>query len=377
MLDVSRDYKNAVYALTRKSVARIKFTMDGTTKIYDDNSIIDLNILEEMNTINITLPCNELKVTLDNTKGEFSFLNLSNIQTVLAKRPRIDVEIGLETTEGIFEYVPMGVFYLIEWKNEVGSMSITLIGRDNFDMLSQISYNNSASGNLYDLAVDILTKAGITDYLIDDSLKTITTRGFLERLDSRKALQHIGIASKSAVYQNRNGLVIIKPFKVLDESNNFIVFCGQHNLFCGNVYPQTDNGFDMKNITYDNIFKEPDIKLDKSIYEVVVNIYEPGGKREVVYINNSIIGKNGSSFKIDNPLINTEERAKEVADWIIKESNLNAMYKTVWRQNPILECGDIILVEDSFNAKKQTRIIKQEFEYRGYLRGNTESRGGI
>lgn len=375
MLEASRKFKDNIYALIRETTARIKFTMDGVTKEYDENYIIGIDILEEMDTLSTTIPSNEARITLDNTDGEFNFLNLRNIHQILAKRPKIEIEIGLELGDTI-EFVPMGTYYLIEWKNSIGAMTIELIARDNFDMLSQISYNSSINTNLYDLAVDILENAGITEYKIDESLKNIPTNGFPERLDSRTALQHIGVASKSAVYQDRYGKIMIKPFRILGQSDNFITYCGQQLMYTSPAtYSRVDEGYDMKNISFDNLFKEPEIKLDKSIYEVVVVVYPE--KTEEVFINTSIDGKNGTSFKIDNPLIQNVERAEEVAHWIIKESNINAIYKTQWRQNPILECGDMILVQDSFDAKKQTRIVRNEFEFRGYLRGYTESRGGI
>lgn len=377
MLNASKAFKDAVYAPIRKITARIHFTLYDSTKTYDDDFIIKLSLLEEMNTINETLPSNEVIVTLDNTNGEFNILNLQRMQEIIASRPKIEIEFGIVFEDGSIEWVPMGTYFLIEWKNEIGSMSISLIGRDNFDMLSHISYNYSGTNNLYDLSVDVLQQAGISDFSIDDSLRTIYTNGFPDRLDSRTALQHIGIASRSAVFQDRYGKLIIKPFIALDASSNYLTYCGQPFNYFQAVYPLVTNGFGMKNIDYDNVFEEPEVSLDKSIYEVVVNVYEPDGTREIIRINTSINGKNGSSFKIDNPLITSEDLAIKVADWIIKESNYNAIYKTVWRQNPILECSDVVLVEDSFEAKKQTRIYKQEFQYEGYLNGVTESRGGI
>jgi hypothetical protein len=388
MLDVSQNFKDTVYAPVRQFNARIHFTLSGNTVTYDDETIIKINILEEMNTINNTLPSNEITVTLDNSDGAFNFLKLSNMQEIIASRPKIEVEFGLvneklpylsfyqiDYTQEI-EWVPVGTYYLTEWKNERESRSISLIGRDHFDYLSGISYDNLSSNTLYNLAVDVLQNAGITNYSVDDSLKTITTSGFKERLDSRTALQHIGIAGRAAVYDNRNGALTIKPFTALDASSNYLTYCGQSYYF-GGAYPLVTNGFGMKNIDYDNMYEEPEISLDKSIYEVVVTIYEASGTRGKVYVNSAINGKYGESFSIDNPLINTESLANEVAAWIIRESNFNAIYKTNWRQNPILECADVILVEDSVEAKKQTRIYKQEYTYEGYLTGVTESRGGI
>ncbi|ALC92057.1 hypothetical protein AM500_21355 [Bacillus sp. FJAT-18017] len=390
MLNVSKKFKDSVYAPVRQINARIFFTLYGVTKEYSDETIISFNLLEEMSTINETLPTNELRVTLDNTGAEFDILTLAKMNEIIASRPEIRLELGLvmeEISDPIFigfpieqhsfiEWVPMGIYYLSEWKNETAAMSISLIGQDCFNMLAQISYNNTAASNLYNLAVDVLQKAGITKFSVDDSLKRISSPGFKGRLNSREALQHIGIAGKAAVYQDRTGTVIIKPFTALDASSNYLNYCGQSYYF-GGAYPLVTNGFGMKNIEYDQMFEEPEISLDKSIYEVVVKVYESTGEREVVVVNTSIKGTNGDSFAIANPLITTESHARDVANWIITESNYNAIYKTIWRQNPILECADVILVEDSFEAKKQTRIFRQEFSYEGYLNGVTESRGGI
>ncbi|CEG26016.1 hypothetical protein [Bacillus sp. B-jedd] len=376
MWEVSNRFKDAVYAPIRQINARIFFTLYGSTKEYGDETIISFNLLEEMSTINEALPSNELRVTLDNTEREFNLLNLAKIQEIIASRPEVKLELGMVFEDDTIEWVPMGTYYLAEWKNETAAMSISLICRDYFDMLAQISYNNTNADNLYNLAVDVLQKAGISNYSVHESLKKITTMGFNDRIDSRTALQHIGIAAKAAVYQDRTGRIVINPFTALDASSNYLTYCGQPFYF-GGAYPLVTNGFGMKNIEYDQMFEEPEISLDKSIYEVVVNVYAFGETREVVVVNTSIKGNYGESFSIDNPLINTEAHAREVAAWIINESNYNAIYKTVWRQNPILECADVILVEDSFEAKKQTRIFRQEYEYEGYLNGVTESRGGI
>jgi hypothetical protein len=377
MLEVSQSFKDAVYAPVRQFESSIDFTLLGTTTTYDDDTIMKMNILEEMSTLNETIPSNELQVTLDNSDGAFNMLNLQNMQTIIASRPKIVVEFGLVLSGTVTEWVSMGTYYLSEWKNEIGSRTITLTCNDVFNMLDSISYDNTTSNTLYNLAVDILTKAGITSYSIDDSLKLITSN-FTERLDSRSALQHIAIASGSSLYQNRAGVVVIKPFESLDASSNYLTYVGQSGLYAGaSTYPLITTGAGMKYIDFDNMYEIPEITLDKSIYQVVINVRTGSTSHENVYTNTSIAGTNGASFTIDNPLINTDSQANKVAEWFIRESNNNAIYKANWRQNPILECADIVLMEDSFDAKKQTRIYRQEFTYEGYLIGNTESRGGI
>lgn len=276
------------------------------------------------------------------------------------------------------EWMPIGVFNLINWRNQVGNMTIQLTGRDSFDLLNDISYNNTTSNTLYNLAVDIFTQSGITNYSIDDSLKNMTG-SFNDRVDMRTALQHIGVASRAAVYQDRYGVMQIKPFSLLDQSSNYLSYSGQPQMVSGTYWatPLVSTGGGMKYIDMDYQYIDPLVQLDKSIYELIVRVYTGTNYVERRYVNTLLGGNNGASFTIDNPLIEDVATADAVAEWYIRENNYNAIYNAQWRQNPVLECGDIILIEDSFGANKQTRITHQEFAYSGYLEGQTQSRGGI
>jgi hypothetical protein len=584
MLASSTDFKNNVYAPIRQFDARVTITLQGTTTTYGDDKIIRMNILEEISTLNDTVPSNELQLTMDNSDGEFNLLNFQNMQQIIASKPKIVTELGLvlanyqadttllnflgkiagsivengniikysagstlivpasfsvegtqshydsvkvlegnlfsaatttsgsirqvlfsfnilrileekfgsviwqgkttisekvelakayisslkgnwwgrgsgpngnkasfqiwnsgssnwqglqtstssnitqlfitpaiasshidstgfvhfiayaEASDGItasrvytdyielivetapiyvVEWKPAGVFFLSDWKNEKTSKTITMTANDYFNMLGDISYDPTTSTNLATLASEVLTKGDVpvADQVIDSSLSAITVNKFTERLDCRTALQHIGIAGQCAVFQDRNGKVVIKPFRTIDASSNFVTYASAQNAiyhYAGsNMYALNNTEGGMKYIDFDQMYDMPEVTLDKSIYQLIVKVYSGGTAVERVYTNTSIAGQNGQSFTIDNPLVNSNTLADKIADWFIRESNYNAIYKANWRQNPILECADIVLVEDSFDANKQTRIYKQEFNYEGYLSGITESRGGI
>jgi len=346
----------------------------GVFQEYDDDKLIKLNIIEEMNIISDKIPSNEIRFTIDNSNKEFNILNPDGFYRFLKERQEVRAKIGLEIDENNFEFVPMGKFYLIDWQSDEGALTTTFIARDIFEILEGKEYTSITNTNLYDLAEDIFIKANVRDYHIDKKLKNISTNGFKDKLNCRKALQYIGIAGKAAIYQDRYGVVRVEQFKTLDESTSYIYFAGP-DMFTGMIYPMTNEGYDMKNITFDNVYKEPQIKLDKLLYSLIMVIHDGETKEEITFYNKGV--KDGVSYKIDNPLINTIKHAQEVAEWIIEEYNLRAIYDINWRQNPALECGDIVLVEDSFNAKKQSRIIKQEFEYAGYLSGRVETKGGV
>jgi len=354
--------------------ARITEVDFGVIKDYEDDKLIKLNIIEEMNIISDKIPSNEIRFTIDNSNKEFNILNPEGFYRFLKERQEVKASIGVEVSENEFEFVPMGKFYLTDWQSDEGALTTTFIARDIFELLENKEYTSIINTNLYDLVEDIMIKAGVKDYYIDKKLKDIPTSGFKEKLNCRRALQYVGIAGKAAIYQDRYGVVRVEQFQTLDESTSYIYFAGP-DMYTGMIYPMADEGYDMKNITFDNVYKEPQIKLDKLLYSLIMVINNGEEKQEVTFYNQGI--KDGVSFKIDNPLINTVEHAREVAEWIIEEYNLRAIYNIDWRQNPALECGDIILVEDSFKAKKQSRIIKQEFEYAGYLSGKTETKGGV
>ncbi|MEH7093935.1 hypothetical protein [Neobacillus vireti] len=95
MLDSSLDYQNNIYANVRQIDAKITFTVNGSSDVYDDTYITQMRIIEEMNTQNESLPSNELQVTLDNTSGTFDFLSMSNMHRIIASRPKIAVKLGL------------------------------------------------------------------------------------------------------------------------------------------------------------------------------------------------------------------------------------------------------------------------------------------
>lgn len=542
MLSCTTNYQNNIYANARQINSRITFTLNGTSTVYDDTYITQMNITEEMSTLSDSLPSDELQVTLDNTSGTFDFLNMSSMYQILAQRPIIVPELGLVYSEpyngivnssfedfpsttiatdwiqyntptslskvtgyegngqqiicnaGVYgginsgydltgvkngdtvylrflykgtkpnyvffmttggnytatltttsldgtwyvataqrivtanadygiligldersganssvviddvylstlpygtnlsttEWIEMGKYYLDSWKNDIGALTVTLIGHDSLTMLDNISYGSPGKGanmTLYDIAVDVFNTAGITNYSIDNSLKNYTTTtGFKESITCRVALQHIGIAGMAAVYQDRNGTMQIKPFLSIDTAGNYTNYAGGSGLYAGfnpfntALYAEINDGNGMKRMDLNNMWTVPEISLEKSIYQLVIKVYsDVNTSTDFTATNTAIVGQSGQSFSIDNPLINTNTLAQSVANWFMNESNYNVVYKANWRGNPILEGADVVIISDGIDTTyaKQGRIYKQEFQYAGYLTCQTEARGGV
>lgn len=363
--------KKWVKPFRRARIVELDF---GIIQEYQGDKLINVKLIEQMNVVGDTLPANEIKFTIDNSSREFNILNPDGFYRFLKDRQELSLSIGVEIADEEFEYIDIEKYYLTDWQSDEGALTSTFTARNILELLEQKEYLVSATGTLYDLAEDVLISSGVVDFEIDEGLRDIPTNGFSEKLSARKALQCIGIAGKAAVFQNREGVLAIRRFVILDESTSYIHFAGP-DMFSGMVTPMVDPGWDMKNITFDNVFKEPQIKLDKLVHSLIMTVYIEGEKVEHTFTNEGV--KEGSTLKCDNPLIQTVEHAESIAQWIIDESNLRALYSINWRQNPALEPGDIVLVQDSFGVKKQSRITKQEYEFSGYLKGKTETKGGV
>lgn len=361
----------------RAKVTEVNF---GIVQEFSGSELIDLTVLEEMDLVGTTVPSNEMSFTLDNSDRRFNLLNPEGIYRFIRARQEVFVYIGLQITEteGDNEYVPIGKFYLTEWQTDEGALTTTFTGRDIFDRLETEEYTTSLKNTtLYALAEDILLKSKVTHYRIDSKLLGDSTLGFEEPIGAREGLQNIAIAGRSVIYQDREGTLVIERIEPLTTSTGFITFTGS-DIYTGlSSYPEVSNDYQMQSIDFENTFAEPQVELNESIYSLIFLINDGTENGTEVTFINPIEHTNGATYKIENPLINDELQAERLADWMFTEYNMRAYYRANWRQNPALECGDAIMIENSFGVTKKGRIVKQEFLFDGALSGNTEAVGGV
>ena len=332
----------------RAKVTEVSF---GVVRTYDDEKLIKVNLLEEINTTSETVPANELKFVVDNSNREFNILNPQGSYKFLQERQAAVVEIGVEVRPNIYEWVNMGLYFLSDWKSDEGSLTATFTARNRIDFLPAVEVENltPANTNLYALAITVLQSAGITNYRLDPMLQSINTLGVYKKTTYRQLLQMIAIAGRCVMFVDRNDQLRIERLPEVDPIDH---------------------------IDFDNVYKEPQIRLDKLVSRVEVNYYNNADTVAGTYVANGHVA-GGATLKVENTLINSQAHAQAVAEWILAESQNRALYEVNWRQNPALEPGDVVTIEDAYGANKQSRIIRQEYEYAGYLNGKTKSKGAI
>jgi hypothetical protein len=331
--------------------ARITEVDFGIIMEYTGDEIIKLNVLEEVDTVSNKVSSNEVSLTLDNQNKDFNILNPTGIYPYLQRKQKIYPYYGLAITDGSIEYIPMGIYYLTEWKSDEGTLTASFTARDILDLISQDEFPGASytTKTLSYIANDVLTTAGLasSEFNIDTALASITVTGTLDKANYRDTLQYIAMAGKAVVYADRYGVLQIKQLSgiVLDET-----------------------------IGFNSVYAAPSIKLDKLINTIIFDI--GGGSTRTYTDPSKPADESVLAVKITNPLINTNARGDDVGAWIITEYNKRFLYTINWRQNPAYEAGNIVTVEDEFGENKTVRITKSDFQFAGYLAGKTEGRAG-
>ena len=360
--------------------ARVVAVDFGLLKVFSDQELIKVDVLEELDTINNVIASNELRFTIDNQDRSFNILNPTGIYRFLRERQEVTCEFGVKVNDQAFEYVKMGNFYLDEWQVDEGALTASFTAYDITQMLDRYDYESDISytASAYALCVGILNRCRIKKYKIDESLRMIYLNQRSEPITCREALQLIAIASLSVVYQDRDGYLCVEPLEGIIKRERYICYTGEESIV-GISIPEIDNEAYSKTIDLDNAYSVPQIKLSTSIEQIIVH-YKVNQEERTYQLKSSSsrsIRVEGKTATLTNSFIADEKTAKKVALWLLEELRLNAEYTSNWRGNVAFECGDRIFIEDGFKTIFQSRIIKQEFEYSGYLKCITTTKGSV
>lgn len=403
----------------RARVAEVDF---GLVEDYGESQLVDLSLVTEMDLTSSTLPSGELRFRLDNSDKRFNILNPEGLYYFLQRRQRVTAEFGVDIG-GYVEYVPAGTYYLTEWKSDAGTLTASFTARDLLDLLAQGRYRRGKveTVSAYNLARDMLEDAGVIDYSIDEALQGVMLTACVPIVSHRDALQLVAVASCAVVrvgVDNRlvmGRLVESEPGATIDMSNTYdapqirldklvtavnveIVghrLRGQTTVYSGTV--NLDGQAELW-VEYNAPCQAHQVTviggtLDSSDHfahasrlvitgagsvQISITADEMEQVKSIYTLQDDTrpSSEQPQTLQVQNQLINSPELAADVAAWLLLASKRRLIYDVDWRQNPALECGDIIIIEDEFGGNKAVRITRQEYEFAGYISGRTRAKGG-
>lgn len=390
----------------RLRIARILF---GYEKRFETEDILSVNHTLSVDPISSSLPYEKLTFKVNNFSKDYNPDNPQGIWVHFTNGQPLSIRYGVQIDDRI-EWVEAGRLLL----SDAPTIDGTSASFDAVDMISTLTnlYNKGewreGGVTLYDLAVNVFDDAGITNYILPDSLKSIITRAPLPILPHRECLQMIANAGECILYSNPQGAVVIEN-QTQDETpiDYHIDFT---KVFEKPIVKKTEKlkSVDVtvhslhKASEISDLCKQTGIAIDgikeiQVMYDTATDIEATvvgggivsakyyahtafltimGGSTVDIIVNGYKIVDDTSVFStkvseigevcpLDNPLITDASRAESVGEWVAAYLESRNTYEMNFRQDFMLDINDVVYIRSDFEDNIPARITKLQFKLPG------------
>jgi len=416
--------------------ARISHIFIGVRKIYNKDNLTSFEHIQEVDPIASQLPKNAVKFEIDNTSDAYNPINPDGQAKYIIERQEIRTRYGYKIENNI-EWIDGGVFYMTDWGTTQNGLTASFEARDILEFMHTTYRKGiyvSAGRSLYDLAIDVLHEAnlalnadGSVKWVIDESLKNIFTTAPIPLLSLSDCLMRIANAAECVLFVDRKGNLHIEPFVnipveySIDNFNSFrkseisltkplfrvsvdtYTYSPEEeisNLYDGtiningiksiwvhynspaiNVTALVTNGTLMSAEYYTHaclltITANGDVSMSITgnllkIAKAVISVDSVTVEEIVIPFN--VNNDEGETFKIDNPLITTTERALAICEWVKDHLDKRRVISSEWRADPAIDAFDIIPISSNYGTNL-TMLTLVALTYNGAFRGISEGR---
>ena len=390
----------------RLRITRLSF---GFEKKFEMKDIISVNHTLSVDPISSSLPYEKLTLKVNNISKDYNPDNPQGAWVYFSNGQPLSIRYGVQVDNGI-EWVEAGKLLLSDAPTVDGtSASFSAV-----DVISTLTndYNRGRwyrdGATLYSLAYEVLADAGVTDYILPDSLKNITTYAPLPIVPHRECLQMIANAGQCILNTNPQGAVVMEEQTYTDAPIDF-------------------------HIDFSKVFEKPIVKKTEKLKSVDVTVHSLhassertelckhtgvniSGTKEIQVLydcatdvgaevvggellsatyyartaflqisaestvdvvvygckivdNTSVfstkVSDSGEVCPMDNPLITDAERAHSVGEWVATYLESRNTYDMNFRQDFTLDINDVIYIRSDFEDNIPARITKLQFKLPG------------
>ena len=194
---------------SRLRIYSIRF---GYGLVYYNDSVMSSSLDSYISPIGADVPQIDFSVQLKNYDHYFNVDNPKSAINFLETGQEMEIFYGYQLPDSEeIEWVRGNHLLCSEWESD--DYTATIRCQDIFRNMDSGYYKGtytSAGRSYFDLAKEILTDAGLSDYYIDPRLKKLYTKNPLPRVQHKEALQIIANACRCVLSQTRFGSVQIK-----------------------------------------------------------------------------------------------------------------------------------------------------------------------
>ncbi len=193
------------------------FTVTEQREISNNNSVPTGNIAS-----------NEADLSLMNFERRFDANNTASpLHELVKPNNKVDIEIGVLTSSGSFEFVPLLSGWTGGWNVPENDIRASVRVRDLLEIFRKsriITSEVTAGDTFFDWFETVLQDAGLanTQYNIDTTLDGgiyVVPFGWFNNISHRDALQILAESSSAAVFQDRSGLIQVQAVDYFEVNN--------------------------------------------------------------------------------------------------------------------------------------------------------------
>lgn len=390
----------------RLRLSRLVF---GYEKKFETGDIISTDHTMSIDPLSSSLPYEKISLKVNNLSKDYNPDNPQGVWAYFANGQPLSIRYGVNTN-GVTEWVEAGRLLLSDAPTVDGETA-TFEAVDKLSTLTDSYYKGLWRENgisLYDLAIDVLLDADVTDYSLDESLRSIITFHPLPILPHRECLQLIANAGQCILFTNNKGTIVIEKQTLNESPEDFYLDFAK--LFNKPVVKKTEElkSVDVsmhtlrKETSQTELCKQESIEIygEKEIqvaydmatdFEVVVeggelvsatfyattaflkikansvaNVVVMGYKIvDDTSIISTKVNNRGEVCPIDNPLVTDENRARSMGEWVATYLSSRNTYEANIRQDFALDVNDVILIKSEFEDNIPARVTKLQYKLPG------------
>lgn len=193
---------------------RIHKMIMGIGIAFTNEEIVKAEKNEYVSPISEELPTLDFTLEVENYDYAFDVENDESVINYLENGQEVSVKYGYDVLgDGEITWMDGCTCVLSDWEADDTSMSFT--AKDRIDLLEDVYYGGlyrPEGITLYDLAVDVLTDAGLDEreYELDEYLQKVTVVNPMPCVTHKECLQIIANAGRCKVYVDRLGKICVK-----------------------------------------------------------------------------------------------------------------------------------------------------------------------
>lgn len=280
-----------------------------------------------------SLSQNKITFSVDNTQNIWNPDDIINNSTYIAEKQQVVVRYGMKTDEETVEWIKGGTLWVYEWSVPSNGLEVSFTIRDQTAFMEE-TYAGARTGTLYDLCMAAVSQVKLdgAEYYLAHELKDISVT-----LNENKdySLSEIWQLSANAaccvMFQDRDGVLRIQPRK-----RNYL---GYSILpFNSYSYPEFTANTALKNITINNRYS----------------------------FDYPVKGQNQS---MQNDLIQSQEQAQKVADWVNETIGGRNNVSGEYRADPRADLFDAVRISSKYGTIQAMAVTDIKYEYTGCFKG--------